>query len=391
MNKTMDEKRYLQHEFPTNSGPSEHQLLTLSQIPCSQIKEMLLTSLTDSQLDDDGKGIYSGRNVGLLYALFLLKDPDFQTLFIGLRSTTRESHSGTFLFSTMFLPVIDGEIHVLEGFAASAHSLPASECELLNGRAGCLYGLLLARQLHPQITLEGPIRRLVTDIIHAGYVNVTEEAVEVPIFMWRWHDKEYLGAINGLAGILYVLLSTPPEILTSIDPRAVHRIKATIVHILTTHGLPSGNLPTSTASISDRLVQFCHGATGWIPLLCKCHALWSSCSSNMDTFFLEHALKLGEVVWERGLLITKGPGICHGISGSICALMDLHSATRDVMWLYRARWFALFLSENWSSLTVKTDRTYSLFEGLIGVYYALCIVRHPESMSRSSWFPALGL
>jgi len=287
----------------------------------------------------------------------------------------------------MLLPVIDGETHVLEGYAASAHSLPASECELLGGRAGCLYGLLLAEKLHPQITLLSPIRQLVTDIIHAGYSNITEEAVEVPIFMWKWHGKEYLGAIHGVAGILYVLLSVPHDLLLSVDPRALHRTKATIVHILTTQTLPSGNLPTSMASTSDRLVQFCHGATGWIPLLCTCQRLWG----ETENIFLEHALKLGEVVWERGILITKGPGICHGISGSICALMDLYSTTRDIMWLHRARWFALFLSEQWESLSTKADRPYSLFEGLIGAYYALCIVCHPERMQRSSWFPALGL
>lgn len=383
----MDQHRYLRHTFPQNSGPSEEQFFSLISGPCHNIKQMLLASLDDSG-SGTGKGVYSSRNLGLLYALFLLRDPDFQTLFIALRSTTRETHAGTFLSSTMLLPVVDGEAHQLTGYASSSSALPASECELLYGRAGCLFGLLLAQKLHPQITLDTSVRSLVNEIIHAGYVNVTEEAVCVPIFMWSWKSKQYLGAIHGVAGILFVLLEVPHEVLLAIDSRVMQRIKATIAHILTTYTLPSGNIASATGSTSDRLVHFCHGATGWIPLLCKCHALWGTTDSVP---YLEHALRLGNVVWQRGLLITKGPGICHGISGSICALMDLNSTTQDVMWLHRARWFALFLSEHWESLATKADLPYSLFEGLIGAYYALQIVQSPESQQRSSWFPGLGL
>ena len=69
---------------------------------------------------------------------------------------------------------------------------------------------------------------------------------------------------------------------------------------------------------SNRLVHFCHGATGWIPLLLKMSMRWKG---EQATRYLDLAKKCGEAVWERGILLTKGPGLCHGLGGSICALV----------------------------------------------------------------------
>lgn len=44
--------------------------------------------------------------------------------------------------------------------------------------------------------------------------------------------------------------------------------------------------------------------------------------------FLAAALRAGQAVWDRGLL-KKGPGLCHGVSGSAYALLRLYKATGD--------------------------------------------------------------
>ena len=51
------------------------------------------------------------------------------------------------------------------------------------------------------------------------------------------------------------------------------------------------------------------------------------------------ALQFGEVVWQRGLL-SKGLGLCHGISGNGLALLSLADA--EPKWWRRAVHFAIF-------------------------------------------------
>ncbi len=61
-----------------------------------------------------------------------------------------------------------------------------------------------------------------------------------------------------------------------------------------------------------------------------------------DAAYLEAAGRSGEAVWSRGLL-KKGPGACHGVSGSAYALLALYRATHNPMWLHRALHFAQFM------------------------------------------------
>jgi lantibiotic modifying enzyme len=70
--------------------------------------------------------------------------------------------------------------------------------------------------------------------------------------------------------------------------------------------------------------------------MCKAHEQLN------DAAFLEAAKRSGEAVWERGLLM-KGPGLCHGISGSCYALLRLYRATGDQRWLRRTLHFAEFM------------------------------------------------
>ena len=99
----------------------------------------------------------------------------------------------------------------------------------------------------------------------------------------------------------------------------------------------------------EPLVHWCHGATGAVLLFCKAHQQLSVAGRGGPAY-LDTARRAGEAVWQRGLL-KKGPGACHGVSGSAYALLALHRACPEgperSQWLARAQQFALFM-DRWA-------------------------------------------
>lgn len=142
--------------------------------------------------------------------------------------------------------------------------------------------------------------------------------------------------------------------------------------------LPSGNFPSSFGSTSDKLLQFCHGAGGAIPFTLTAYNLFH------DPSFLQAALKAGEDLWNRGILL-KGNGLCHGITGNAYMLHSFYRETHDEKWKYRCLMFAdasineeiqAIVRENEDDEMRKVpgipDTPYSLMEGMSGnaVFYA---------------------
>lgn len=78
------------------------------------------------------------------------------------------------------------------------------------------------------------------------------------------------------------------------------------------------------------LMQFCHGAPGFV----VCLARWPG--SALD----ELLGAAGETVWRAGPL-TKGANLCHGTAGNGYTFLVLHQRTGDARWLVRARAFAM--------------------------------------------------
>lgn len=78
------------------------------------------------------------------------------------------------------------------------------------------------------------------------------------------------------------------------------------------------------------LMQFCHGAPGFVVCLAKLP------SRELD----ELLLAAGEAVWAAGAL-TKGSNLCHGTAGNGYAFLVLHERSGDAKWLERARAFAM--------------------------------------------------
>ena len=140
--------------------------------------------------------------------------------------------------------------------------------------------------------------------------------------MFSWHDKVYIGAAHGLAGILTLLLQARDH-LTPAEMKEL--IRPSVDYVLNLQ-MDSGNFPSSKGNDRDRLVHFCHGAPGVVHLLLSAHQVWGP----EDGKYLSAALRAGEVVWQRGLL-RKGPGLCHGVAGNGYALLHLYQVSQSLL------------------------------------------------------------
>ncbi|XP_072179333.1 lanC-like protein 2 [Diadema setosum] len=246
--------------------------------------------------------------------------------------------------------------------------------ELLYGRVGYLYALLfLQKNLGEGYINPDLIDKVCQRILDSGQRLAREERSASPL-MFEWHEKKYIGAAHGMAGILALLLQVNcPAVTKSLQSL----IKPTVDYILALH-FPSGNFPSSLGNQTDRLVHWCHGAPGVIHMLLQAYKVFD------EEQYLNAALCCGDVIWQRGLL-RKGYGLCHGTAGNGYAFVALYQATKDPKQLYRACKFAEWCMDYGKHGCRVADRPYSLMEGLAGTIYFLSDLLSP-SQSR---FPGL--
>ena len=221
--------------------------------------------------------------------------------------------------------------------------------ELLYGRAGYLHCLLYLRQeLGDAAVPTIIIRKVVEAILRSGAAMSRATKSRSPL-MFAWHDKVYIGAAHGLAGILVTLLAarycvTPAEMSEWVQP--------SVDYVLNMQ-MESGNFPSSKGSVvtslspprsdprslsgndKDRLVHWCHGAPGVCHLMLAAHKVshppitYSGADSRGQVWggdtdkYLVAARSGGELVWQRGL-IKKGPGLCHGVAGNGYTFLHLY-------------------------------------------------------------------
>ena len=250
--------------------------------------------------------------------------------------------------------------------------------ELLYGRCGYLYSLLLLRQelAHASSALikDDHIRSLLSTILASGTSTALSlqsrsshnEEINPPLFYF-WHDSPYVGAAHGFAGILYLLLKcykmlTEEELLTLVKP--------TVDYLLSIR-FPSGNTPSSVGREHDKLVHWCHGAPGVIYTQIEAYKVFR------DLKYLTAAMQSADVIWQRGLL-RKGYGICHGTAGNGYAFLALFNLTHDPIYLHRALQFSRFCGAYGSHpLSRQPDRPWSLFEGLAGTVVYMFDILNP--------------
>ncbi len=77
---------------------------------------------------------------------------------------------------------------------------------------------------------------------------------------------------------------------------------------------------------------------------------------------MEAALRCGEVVWQRGLLV-KGYSLCHGVAGNGYTFLQLYRLTQDKVHLHRAAVFAEWCLGSDKRQSASSDHPDSMFEG----------------------------
>ncbi|UJR21879.1 hypothetical protein I4U23_024952 [Adineta vaga] len=250
--------------------------------------------------------------------------------------------------------------------------------EYLYGRAGYLYTLMyLRRELGYDVIDSQHITDIFEAMIKSGEKYARETGSPSPL-MYIWHKTEYMGAAHGVSGIVYLLLKiTTHESFAHLRSYVDSHLIPTI-EFLKSKRLSSGNYMSSSDSKSDKLVQWCHGASGFVYLFVSAYQVTENSS------YIDLALSAGDVIWQRGIL-TKGYGICHGTAGNGYVFLNLYHATNDLKWLHRAIKFADFCYDYGKhNISNTPDSPYSLFEGLAGTIYYMADILSP-SQSR---FPA---
>ena len=123
--------------------------------------------------------------------------------------------------------------------------------------------------------------------------------------------------------------------------------------------------PELAAADQPLIVQFCHGAPGFV-----------ICLAGLPGAALDDLLlAAGETTWAAGPLV-KGPGLCHGTAGNGYAFLALHRRTGDERWLARARAFAMHaIAQSDDAADRQGHRRHSLWTGDLGlaVYLRACI------------------
>lgn len=257
-------------------------------------------------------------------------------------------------------------------------------CEVLYGRAGLLYAFLRLRSLSPsplRLVSEGNIRALVESIIHRGKLGASVLKRGPPL-MWSWHQKRYLGAAHGAAGILHMLLLCPNE---AVEP-FLGDIVGTIEWLVDLQD-DEGNWGTRVGSSSSKneLIQWCHGSPGILILLCTLKRRFPHLVSPNSTLSqkIQNTLeRASSQIYTQGLL-RKGIGICHGTAGSIYALLALGPAKLDQA-IHLAH-----LATNYENLEMRTpDRPNSLYEGLAGMCCAWAeVLKHTDGAGAGGGMP----
>lgn len=133
---------------------------------------------------------------------------------------------------------------------------------LLYGRAGFLWAALFINKYLGQDTVPNELLMPIVEAVLAGGKAGASDIAACPL-MYRWHGTRYLGAANGLAGILQVLLHF------HLVEESVEDVKGTLRYMMSNRFPHSGNYPSSEGNPRDKLVQWSHGATGVGITLCK--------------------------------------------------------------------------------------------------------------------------
>ena len=242
--------------------------------------------------------------------------------------------------------------------------------ELMWGTAGSMIACL-----HMAAMTEEPRWRALFAIQAGRLLDDLEETDEGPLWTQDLYGQRlrYLGPVHGYAGNMIALMHGW-EWLTD-DQRA--RIAGAIPRTLMTNAWRSEQGASWHGVVAERdrppwLCQHCHGAPGMVTAFAD---------APFTSPELEDLLRDGGVfVWSAGPL-AKGSNLCHGTGGNGYAFLKLHRRTNDLMWLERARTFAMTAIAQCREARMELGRgRYSLWTGDVGlaIYLWDCLTALPR-------------
>ena len=213
-----------------------------------------------------------------------------------------------------------------------------------------------------------------------------EETDDGPLWTQDLYGRRlrYLGPVHGYAGNMIAMMrgwdwltddqrtriaDAVPRTLTANAQRS--EFGATWRGVVTDRDKPpaAGDNYTNARA---RLCQHCHGAPGMVTAFAD---------APFTSVELEDLLSEGgKFTWAAGPL-AKGSNLCHGTGGNGYAFLKLYRRTNDVMWLERARSFAMTAIAQYREARDQLGRgRYSLWTGDIGlaVYLWDCLTAEPR-------------
>lgn len=158
------------------------------------------------------------------------------------------------------------------------------------------------------------------------------------------------GAVHGRIGIITQIILCDPSKATS--PVLLDSLKECLEL-----QLQDGNWPSSVDSGRHHLVQFCHGAPGFVISLKAIQQYFPSELRKRMSIACNNAEKL---IFDKGLL-TKEPNLCHGSTGNALALPS--PQREHFMAFAPAETIAQGKQEGWY---IEGDQPYGLFCGMAG-------------------------
>jgi hypothetical protein len=182
------------------------------------------------------------------------------------------------------------------------------------------------------------------------------------------HRSTYLDAVHGFVATASVLIRGRQLLDAASWSAWAACITNTVLRTATREGALANwrvFLDVPEDSAPRLLMQFCHGAPGFVVCLADLPG------PELD----ELLIAAGEATWAAGPL-AKGSNLCHGTAGNGYAFLKLYRRSGDTRWLERARAFAMHaLAQSQADAAAHGQGRYSLWTGDPGlaIYLWACV------------------
>jgi hypothetical protein len=211
--------------------------------------------------------------------------------------------------------------------------------------------------------------------VQAGrLLDALEETADGPSWTQDLYGERlrYLGAVHGYAGNMIALIRGWRWLSDEQRARIADATTRTLVASAWCSEQGANWPATAGRGEKPQLCQHCHGAPGMVTTFA---------AAPFTSRVLEELLADGgKFTWAAGPL-AKGSNLCHGTGGNGYAFLKLYRRTNDLMWLERARAFAMTaIAQCREARDRFSQGRYSLWTGDIGlaIYLWDCLTMEPR-------------